>query len=300
MEHVFCTVLSRFRAYQALALLWSLEQVGMPQRFYILCVDEQTLRLLKAMRLKRVVSLSLEDISNAELEDLKKSRKLNEYCWTLKPVLIESLFKRFPEIVRVTYLDADLFFYRNPEVVFHNQPDASVLLTRGEIAIPQMSKPSERVFQSMMGDYNSGFISFKRDDDGLACLAWWREKCMDSCVSQPREGKFGDQKYLEEMAFLFKNVAEVTTPGVNIGHWNSEKHRFRAYEGYLYIDRYRLICYHFSGYRILSKNNIVQIFEQNRAGRPFFYNDYSSVLKSIIEAVERIDPQFSGYSNEEI
>jgi hypothetical protein len=262
-------------------------------------MDDETLRLLKQMKLKRVVPVSLENIRNTELDRMKETRKLNEYCWTLKPVLIESLFIRFPDILRVTYLDADLFFYRNPEVVFHNQPDASVLITRGEIAIPQMSKPSVRVFQNMMGEYNSGFISFKRGEDGLSCLAWWREKCIESCIGQPQDGQFGDQKYLEKMPQLFKQVEEVNTPGVNIGHWNSDKHRFRAYEGYLYIDRFRLICYHFSGFRILSKNNIIQIFEQNRAGRPFFYNDYTSVLKSIIEVVERVDPAFNGYSNDE-
>lgn len=31
----------------------------------------------------------------------------------------------------MTYLDADLFFYERPQVIFQNQPDASVLLSRG-------------------------------------------------------------------------------------------------------------------------------------------------------------------------
>lgn len=299
MESVFCTVLSRFRVYQALALLWSLKQVGAPQRFFILCMDNQTLRLLKRMRIKDVILLSPGDIRNLEPERFKKSRKLNEYCWTMKPVLIETLFEKFSDIDRVTYIDADLFFYSNPAVVFRRQPEASVLLTRGEIAISRLSKPAALVFQDMMGEYNSGFISFKRDESGLACLSWWKDQCMASCVSEPQNGQFGDQKYLESMPYLFRNVEEVTTPGVNIGHWNSDKHRFRAHNGYLYIDCYRLICYHFSGYRILKNGSILQIFETDRSVRPFFYEDYTSVLKVIIKEVAKLAPEFNGYSDEE-
>ncbi len=293
---VFCTVLSRLRVYQALALLLSLEQLGVSHKFFILCVDEDVLRLLKSLRLEGVTLLSPRDLDNREWERVGK-RKLNEYCWTLKPLLIETLFYKYDEIDRVTYIDADLFFYHDAEVIFINQPEASVLLTRGEIAGRHISEPAAKAFQSLMGQFNSGFLSFKRDQSALACLVWWGKRCIESCISLPKWGRFGDQRYLDEMPRLFDGVESVRTPGVNIGHWNCDSHTFGIHNGHLYMDWYPLICYHFSGYRILSKDRILQVHEAKRAGRPFFYRDYTGILQDVIGMVEKINPAFDGYAN---
>ncbi len=297
MSHVFCTVVSRLRVFQALALFLSLEQVGAPQKCFILCVDEKTLQLFKRMRLKRVTLLTPRDLYCREWESLQRLRVLNEYCWTLKPLLIETLFYQHEEIDRVTYMDADLFFYHDPRVIFEHQPEGAVLLTRGQIASPLISRPAAEAFQSLMGQYNSGFISFKRDQSGLACLTWWKKRCIECCLSQPKGGRFGDQRYLDEMPYLFGQVEEVRTFGVNIGHWNCDNHTFSIHDGHLYIDGYPLICYHFSGFRIITKDRIVQVHEGGRSRRPFFYRDYSDILRVVIGMVEKLDPSFNGYAN---
>ena len=76
------------------------------------------------------------------------------------------------------------------------------------------SKEINNNIQSLTGNFNSGFISFKKDIDGLSCVNWWDKMCIDSCTSNPEDNKFGDQKYLDDMPFLFNNVYEITTQGV--------------------------------------------------------------------------------------
>ncbi|MCX7772892.1 MAG: hypothetical protein N2376_07250 [Clostridia bacterium] len=299
MEHVFCTVLSRLRVYQGLALYSSLKRVLGDVRLVALCADSQTLSLLRKMKLKGLTPLCEAALNEEGLLRLRRERKLNEYCWTLKPLLIEHLLKSNSAITRVTYLDADLYFYHDPTAIFRKHGQSSVLLTAGEIGIAGLCEDFRRHFQELMGDFNSGFISFKRDQSGLACLSWWKERCLEECLGEPKGGRFGDQRYLNEMPYLFNKVETVSVPGVNIGHWNAPKHHFSVHDGYLYMDQYRLVCYHFSGFRLISRNKILQKYESNRAHLPFFYKDYSAILKEIVDRVARIDPYFDGFSDRE-
>lgn len=295
-EWIFCTVISRFRLYQAIAMFCSLQEVLKDHIMYVLCVDDDTHRLISRMGWRRIRLLHLCELRNESLNRLK-DRRINEYCWTLKPLLIEAVFSRDPQIDRVTYVDADLFFFSDPSVIFRNQPNCSVLLSRGDIVIPSLAPENKVKLQSLLGKYNSGFISFKRDETGLECLNWWKNRCLESCVSKPEEGLFGDQKYLDEMPVKFPNVCEIRTPGVNIGHWNRALYQYSIVNGKIHAGENRLVCYHFSGFRVLRGNRIIMIHEQKIVDPPFFYSIYMHILQEIIRNISRIDPGFDGYSD---
>lgn len=294
---VFCTVISRYRLYQAVAMFCSLQEVLKDHIIYVLCVDDETHRLLSRMGWKRVRLLHICELRNESLDQLKRKRKLNEYCWTLKPLLIEAVFSRDPEIDRVTYVDADLFFFSDPSVIFQNQPYCSVLLSRGDIVIPSLEPENKKRLQEMLGRYNSGFISFRRDEAGLQCLRWWKNRCLEACVSKPEAGLFGDQKYLDDMPGISPNVCEIQTPGVNIGHWNRALYHFSIVDGKIHAGGSRLICYHFSGFRVLRGNRIIMIHEQKTMDPPFFYYIYMHILQDVIRNISIIDPGFNGYSD---
>jgi len=296
-ELVFCTVISRFRLYQAIAMFCSLREVLKEHIMYVLCVDDETQRLISRMGWKHIRLLHLCELRHEALGQVRKNRRINEYCWTLKPLLIEAVFSRDPGIDRVTYVDADLFFFSDPSLIFLSQPDCSVLLSRGDIVIPSLAPENKVKLQSLLGRYNSGFISFKRDETGLECLRWWKNRCLESCVSKPEDGLFGDQKYLDDMPAKFPNVCEIQTPGVNIGHWNRAQYRYSIVNGKIYAGEKRLICYHFSGFRVLRGNRIIMIHEQNIGDPPFFYGIYMHILQDVIRNISRIEPGFNGYSD---
>lgn len=292
---VFCMVVSSTRLIQAIACFLSLYKTMDNFKVYILCVDEKCYEFLKKINLDKIVLVTISELNREDLLEIKATRKLNQYCWTLKPGFIKYIFTLDDSINRVTYIDSDLFFYQNPNVIFENQPDASVLLSSGEIFLPMYSKEFNHTVQSLTGNFNSGFISFKKDIDGLSCVNWWDKMCVDSCTSNPEGNKFGDQKYLDDMPFLFKNVYEITTEGINIGHWNYLKYKFTVLNDNILVNNNKLIFYHFSGFRIISKYDIRQVHEQDRVNIPFIYQIYRRALGKIIDDIEKIDPDFKEY-----
>ena len=73
------------------------------------------------------------------------------------------------------YSDADCAFFSNPQPVFDEIGDASVMI-------------HEHRFQQCMyrhedpnnyGKYNVGLMLFRRDDIGLDVLKWWTERNID-------------------------------------------------------------------------------------------------------------------------
>ena len=294
-KNVFCMVVSSIRLIQGIACFLSLYKNMDDFKLYVLCVDDKSYEFLKKINLDKLKLVKIPELNREDLVELKTERKLNQYCWTLKPSFIKYIFNLDDSIERVTYIDSDLFFFQNPNIIFENQPDASVLLSSGEIFLPMYSKKFNDHMQELAGNFNSGFISFKRDINGLECVNWWDKMCIDSCTSKPEDNKFGDQKYLDDMPLLFKNVKAITTPGINIGHWNYPKYNFTIIDGNIVVNNTKLIFYHFSGFRIISKYDIRQIHEQDRINIPFVYEIYRKKLENIIDEVEIIDVDFKEY-----
>ena len=92
-----------------------------------------------------------------------------------------------------------------------------------------------------------------------------------------------------------EDVEEITTPGINIGHWNYPKYRFSVRDSNIMVNNDKLIFYHFSGFRIVNKNDIRQIHEEDRINQPFIYEIYRKLLTNLIDEVEKIDPTFIEY-----
>ncbi|WP_238881622.1 putative nucleotide-diphospho-sugar transferase [Clostridium sp. YIM B02551] len=299
MNNSFCTILSKERLYQSIALFFSLYEVMDDFCVFVLCVDDETYKLLTKINLKKIKLIQIADLNDKSLYSLRNERKLNEFCWTLKPIFIESLLCKFSSIKRITFIDSDLFFFSSPIEIFRNQPKPSILLSKSEVYVPSFSPEFNNQIQKLIGNYNSGFISFKNNNISLLCLKWWKMKCLEKCSDTIENNSFGDQKYLDLIPTYFQSVSDIKTPGVNIGHWNYAKYNFQIIDEKCFIDNSKLICYHFSGFRIMSKNDIIQLYELRSINSPFIYSIYKNTIKKIIADIQEIAPYFNGFSNEE-
>jgi len=297
-ENFFCTIVSKTRLYQGIALIASLKKV-MGDNFFIFihCIDEESYNLFKKVAWKNAKLIHEKRLAR-EIVQLKNERKVHEYCWTLKPVICEYVLRKYTYVKRLTYLDSDLYFFTSPRMIFTNQPDCSVLLSIEEKYSPKVNERILRRKSKITGLYNSGFISFKQDEMGLQAVTWWKEKCLESCKIAPDEGIFGDQKYLDELPNKFLQVCEITIPGVNVGPWNELKYQFSNVEGTFLIDDQMLIFYHFSGLRVTGKNKILSVNRMKRKLRPFIYQLYRKAIDGAIELVEKIDPTFNGFADD--
>jgi hypothetical protein len=228
-------------------------------------------------------------LEDEQLSFLRQNRLLEEYCWTLKPVLLEYILKNFANIKRITYLDADLFFYSEPDKIFEDINEYSVLLSRHDFS--RQYKPLER----SCGMYNSGLISFSNNTEGKSCINWWKNRCYDLCSKQCRNNQFGDQKYLEEMPKKFNNAACIKGAGVNIAPWNHSKYTFKSHEDTVLINNEKLICYHFSGFRLVNNLQFSLNFGYEKKPNMALYKPYLQMINQLMMESQIIRPESIGY-----
>ncbi|MDF2546536.1 MAG: hypothetical protein K0R93_1434 [Anaerosolibacter sp.] len=292
MINGYCIILSKFRLYQVVALYHSLaSNISDLKSFkvFILCMDHETYDILSKLNLENVLLIQLQRIETDELRSIKKGRKLNEYCWTLKPVFLEYVLKKYLEIDRVTHLDADLYFYGDPTSIFINQPDISILLSDHDYS------DKHKYIEDAAGKTNSGIVSFKRDKHGFKCLKWWKERCYEWCFDRVEGDKFGDQRYLNKAPQLFKGVSYINTPGVNIAPWNEEKYKFTLKDSRVLLNKDKLIMYHFCGFRLLNKNEYTLELDWHKNPIPVIYEPYVNAILNAITCIEKADANFNGF-----
>lgn len=144
----------------------------------------------------------------------KKHNDFSPFHFMTTPVFTHHVMSR--NDVSVLYLDADLFFYDDPDLIIKSIRDKSIGLCTHKSMMREKGGPNN-------GYFNVGSIYFANDQLGKECLEWWVSVCLDN--QNPFfsvYGQCGDQKYLE----LFEDIVGVDNIKIidyDIGHvapWN--------------------------------------------------------------------------------
>ncbi|KUO72729.1 MAG: hypothetical protein APF77_01820 [Clostridia bacterium BRH_c25] len=237
----FCTIVTGEYLPKALALYFSLKRNAKSFHLWICCMDDLVYDVLNKFHLSNVTLITLKSIEDNELLSVKSLRYTYEYCWTLKAPLLLHIFNCYKNIASIFYIDADTYLFSSPEKLFNQLKSFSVLLTMHNFTT------SFKCLYTQKGRYNAGIIGFRRDENALRCICWWRDRCIDWCYDKIESGKFGDQKYLMEFRKKFGGIYRERMVGANAAIWNIADCSISEYEGKVQINGKDLIFYHFSG-----------------------------------------------------
>lgn len=238
----YCTYFDHRYAAQGLALYHSLRQHSSDFRLWVLCLDDVVGHALSQLALPGLTPIALSDLERADpaLLIAKANRSVVEYYFTLTAAFMLYLLQSFGEGDLVTYLDADLFFFADPEPLFQE-------LGANSIAIIAHSFPPHLRHLESHGIYNVGWLTFRRDGAGLTCLRWWRERCLEWCYDRVEDGRFADQKYLDDWPTRFAGVRVLRHPGANVGPWNLANITFDQQAEGIRVNHQPLVFFHFHG-----------------------------------------------------
>jgi len=237
----FCTYFDIFYLHRGLALYRSLAEHSESFTLWILCFDNKTYEILDALKLPHAKLIHRQEFEakDERLVSTKRNRSRVEYYWTCTPSLPLYIFRNQQDIQMVTYLDADMYFFSSPLAIFEKLKEGSVLI------IPHDYSP-EYEHQQAAGKYNVGVLTFRANNDGLSCLNWWRDRCIEWCYLLHEDGNFGDQGYLNDWPERFQGVVESDNAGLNAAPWNVSKYEITLDPNEkVLIDNRPLICYHF-------------------------------------------------------
>ena len=238
----FCTYFDSNYALRGLTLFRSMQEHCGQFVLHVLCCDDQVFEIVKRLELDNLRAYRLSEVEKFEtrLAEVKPQRSRAEYLWTLSPIWPLFLLETQPEIELICYLDADLFFFYSDEPIWKEFGKDSILLVEHRF-------PPHRQRALENGRFNVGILAYRRDENGLTCLNWYRERCLEWCFDRHEDGKYGDQKYLDAFPTLFKGVHILENEGVNVALWNRENLELNQVNGHFTVNGVPLIIFHFHG-----------------------------------------------------
>ncbi len=291
----FCTLFDRNYFYKGLAMYNSLA-ANCSEEFtlWILCMDDLTYELLEKMNLRGIKLVSLKEFESPELLKAKSERGVAEYSWTCASNFIWFLSQSHPELEMITYLDADLYFFNDPKILIDELGNNDVMITEH-----RYTKKYDQA--SVSGKYCVQFMVFRCNPNGLKILDWWRSACLDWCFGYLDNGRFGDQKYLDDWTVKFEKVHELQHLGGGVAPWNVQQYDFTVKDGKVFghlkgkREEWPLVFYHFHGFCLLSKNRYFGVngYVLSREVGDIIYRQYFKALRENLFLIKGINHDFN-------
>ena len=212
----FCTLFDSNYLSRGLALYESLCKYSNGFHIFIFTFDDISNKIVKSLELKYATVIGLEEFEDNELLAIKPSRSRLEYFWTCTPSIIKFVLDNY-NVNSCTYLDADIYFWDSPDSLIEEMKNSSVLITKHHYTRNlDNSKKS--------GIYCVQFMTFRNDKEGRLVLGWWQEACNKWCYDRFEDGKFGDQKYLDDWPQRFRGIHILSNLGGGIAPWNIQQY----------------------------------------------------------------------------
>jgi len=252
MKINYCTLFDSNYLTRGLAMYESLKKHSDSFHLYIFAFDDRSYQLLKKLDLDSTTIISLQEFEDEALLKIKSDRGAGEYCWTCTPSTIKYTIQTYA-LDACTYLDADLYFFSDPSILIDELNKKSVLITEHRYT-PKYDQ------SATSGIYCVQFMTFKNDKNGMKVLNWWREACNEWCYARFEDGKFGDQKYLDDWITRFEGVHELQNLGGGVAPWNVQQYDFTSTEDRVEgVERsseniFQLVFYHFHNFKFLENS----------------------------------------------
>ena len=274
-EH-YCTYFDHRFAAKGLAMWKSLKRVSPSAALHVLCLDEACRDILAGLGLPDVHLHDLKVLEERDPDLLRArgNRSLIEYYFTLTPCVPLHVFKTHPEVQRLTYVDADVFFFADPQPVLDEIGDHVVGLIEHRF-------PPELADRAQYGRFDVGWLTFRRDPIAIKCLETWREQCIEWCYDRLEPSRFAEHKYLDEWPSRFDRIKIVQHRGANVAPWNLNRFEISTQGGRLKVGGQPLLFFHAQGFAPKSpgRPRVLNLESYGIEGTPM-------LLRSIFEPYE--------------
>lgn len=288
MTYNFCTLFDSNYLSRGIALYKSLEKHCENFHLFIFAFDGRTYSILQKLNLQKATIIPLSDFEDEQLLKVKPTRSIAEYCWTSTSSTILYVLENF-KVDNCTYVDADVYFYASPKPIFDELGNDSILITEHRYS-PKYNK------ELKAGKYCVQFVTFKKDENGLKALRWWRERCLEWCYARYEDGKFGDQLYLDDWTERFQGVHVMQHLGGGLAAWNIQQYNFIRDNEKIFGEeistgkKFEVIFYHFHYLKFFS-NGKVELGRRTLSNQVLniFYKDYIQLLDNISSEIKKYD-----------
>ncbi len=245
-RRAICTIIAKNYIAQARTLSNSFRAQHPNYDCYVLVVDDFKGFINPADEKFEIIELS--DLRLPNPRSLCFKYDLKELCTAVKAVLLDYLLRE-KKVDRLIYLDPDILVTGSLDAIFDSLGVYDIVLT------PHLDRdyPDDGLLPNdghilRAGLFNLGFIGINASANAREFLGWWKLKLEKNCIVDLLNGYFVDQKFIDFVPMLFKNILIETDTGYNVAYWNLHSRSIKRDNGTWMCNGSPLHFFHFSGY----------------------------------------------------
>lgn len=281
MRYAYCTLFNSNYLDKGLVTIQSLLDNSKDAVIYVLAMDEKCYEVLGDMENDQIVPIRLSDFENERLLAAKAERSAAEYCWTCSGSLILYVLETYGED-NCTYIDADLYFYRDPSFLIKE------MMEKGKsVSIIEHGFKKDLMYEHSVtgsGRFCVEFNTFLNNEESLNVLKQWIDDILRECSAETK-GNLGDQSYLTEWPEKYDCIHIVEHIGAGMAPWNLNRFQLEKTESNVPViseigkksSQEKAVFYHFHNLKYIDRTQV-------NIG---VYHRYWKVDEALVEAVYR-------------
>lgn len=247
------TIVSKNYMHYALTLRESFLRHHPEAQFIIFLMDmyvtPEEIELFSSVTGKGVRIVCFHEVKNAipwkRIEDMLIKYDILEMNTAIKPFVLEYLCNTGYE--KILYIDPDIYFTGNAQVLLNALEENDVLLTPHTVAPFNDEKMPDDLTILNAGTYNLGFLAIRNTPNTVGLCRWWQQKLFDGCFMDLPKGMHVDQKWMDLAPSYFDKVVVWKDPGYNAAYWNLHERTITNSNGQWTANGRPLVFFHFSG-----------------------------------------------------
>ena len=250
-------------------------------------MDDKCYEVLTDLHQEHHIPVKLSDFEAGDdaLLEAKSNRPMGEYCWTCSSSFIRYILRHYGED-SCTYIDADMFFYNDPQLLVDEMLSAG----KSVMVVPHRFPEGKKDLAKTVGEYCVEFNTFLNTPESLEVLEYWRGKCLECCSNLGDGIHWGDQKYLEEIVDYFSSVHVCKNEGAGIAPWNLSLYHYHD-EDNLLNNKQEIVCpvfYHFQGMSYLNNNLVIIGVDKDKTIDELLINSFYYPYLSLLQMKKRL------------
>lgn len=266
---VFVTATDRGYLARALVMARSLPPASELHVQAYGCADFAA-KVLQVPHVKVVIYEAPDDVWASRWPDRTRSERM----WTEAARFVATL--RGERGRPVTWVDADVKFWGNPETLFAEWGDENGFIRHGFPENPP--RGIRRVtHEKPFGRYNVGIVHWHHRED----VERWADLCAEWCYDRPEGGKYGDQKYLERF-----DCVDTKHPGACVGPWGIHA---RTLTEDKHFGGVPMVAFHYSAMDLKRQQLTRPEYELTKRQALILYEPYVVELMQAEEEVRRCE-----------
>jgi hypothetical protein len=246
-----------------------------------------------------ITVIPVSELALPDLPGMTVRYNIIELCTAVKPSYFRKLFRDYPEIEQLHYLDPDTVLFSDPAPLQLRSGDSIQLTPHHFTPIPLDGLFPSETLTLNHGIFNLGYLGLKRSPVADTLLRWWEERMRDLCVIDLINGLFVDQLWFNFVPIYFKEVHILKHPGVNTAFWNLHERIVTSDKQVLFSgETHPLVLYHFSGFSAarpgsVTRGKVRQDVEQQPGLSPLLSNYAQKLRDHGVESAKTVESVYS-------